>query len=74
MLYVDIQDVRNAFRTLAGAILDDISTKDDSSTRAINYMSSRPITIIELAKTVQKAVLRVSRAKIKPQIEAVERH
>jgi len=73
MLYVGIQDVCNALRTLAGAFLDDVFAKDDLSTRAINLMSPRPITIIELAKIVQKTVLRVSRAEIEP-IEAVERH
>ena len=73
MLYVDIEDVCMAFESFALKILNSgVKGKKNSLDNVVNVYFPRPLTILQLAKIVQKAIIKNSEGKIKPKIEIVE--
>jgi len=73
MLYVDIKDVCIAFESFALKILNSgVKGKNNSLDNVVNVYFPRPVTILQLAKIVQKAIIKHSRGKIKPKIEVIE--
>jgi nucleoside-diphosphate-sugar epimerase len=72
MLYVDINDVCKAFDTLAAKILTTEPPKDKPETQIFNLMYPRPITIINLARIVQRTVTSVTHGRIRPTISVID--
>lgn len=72
MLYVDIEDVCKAFEGFAIKILNSNFKKNNSLEEIINVYYPRAFTILQLAKIVQKAIIKNSKGRIKPRIEIVE--
>ncbi|MEM3979834.1 MAG: NAD(P)-dependent oxidoreductase [Ignisphaera sp.] len=73
MLYVDIDDVCKAFEKFSLKILNyEVSKETTSLAHIINLYYPKPITILELAKIVQKAIIKHSNGAIKPRIEIVD--
>jgi len=73
MLYVDIGDVCKAFEAFTFRILNStIEDKGDSLANIVNVFYPRPITILQLARIVQEAIIKHSNGKIKPKIEIVK--
>jgi UDP-glucose 4-epimerase len=73
MLYVDIEDVCQAYERFAIKILNrEIGKGGNSLTHIINVYYSSPITILELAQMVQKAVIKLTNNTIQPRIEIVD--
>jgi UDP-glucose 4-epimerase len=73
MLYVDINDVCLAFERYAQRVLDgDIKKEGNSLTHIVNVYYPNPITILELAKIVQDAIIKNTRGVLQPKIEIVD--
>jgi UDP-glucose 4-epimerase len=73
MLYVDIKDICRAFTSFTEKILGGAVEKSgDSLAHIFNVAWPEPITIIDLAQMIQRAVQRHSGGRITPLIEAVE--
>jgi len=73
MLYVDIEDVCKAFEAFAQKILNsDLKEKGNILESIVNVYFPRAVTILQLAKIVQKAIIKHSKGRIKPKIEIVE--
>ena len=74
MLYVDIDDICEAYEKFARKILaDDMEKKGNSLAHIFNVYYPEPVTIIELADIVQKAIVQYSHGKIKSQIEVIDK-
>lgn len=73
MLYVDIEDVCKAYEKFAQKIFNgEIKKGKNSIEHIVNIYYPKPITILELAKIVQKAIIKHSHSKIRPNIEIVD--
>lgn len=73
MLYVDINDVCLAFERYARKILNgDIKKEDSSLAHIVNVYYPNPITILELAKIVQKTIIKNTKGALQPKIEIVD--
>ncbi len=72
MLYVDIGDVCRAFEAFANKILDDITGREAKAIGVINLLWPEPITILELAETIRKAVIEHSNGELNPEIKVVD--
>lgn len=72
MLYVDVEDVCQAFERFATKILNGEVKKEGSSLlHIVNVYYPNPITILELAEIVQKTVMKLTNNAIQPKIEIV---
>jgi nucleoside-diphosphate-sugar epimerase len=72
MLYVSIQDICNAFEALSRRILEGEVGHETSGAEVVNVVWPSPVTIIELARIVRAKVIRLTRGKIRPEIETVD--
>lgn len=74
MLYVDIQDVCEAFGILASKALVHDYAEDEWSNkqRTINLMWPQPITIIELARMIQRITTKLTGGLKHPEIRVVD--
>jgi nucleoside-diphosphate-sugar epimerase len=73
MLYVDIEDVCNAFETYAKKIMNGDVVKDKNSlAHIVNLYWPRPMTIFELAKVIAETTTKLTQGKIQPKIEIVD--
>lgn len=74
MLYVDINDVCKAFGIYATKILQaEISKEGNSLSHVVNLCWPQPITIIELTHLIRNAITKLSKGKLKPRIEIVDK-
>ena len=75
MLYVDINDVCEAFRRFAKKILNgDVGNASNSLMHVVNVYHPEPITILELAEAVKANVQAFTNGKINPCIEIKNTH
>lgn len=73
MLYVDINDICNAYEKFARKILDDGMKKNGNSVDHIfNVYYPEPVTIIELAEITKGAIEKYSKGSIQPIINIVD--
>jgi UDP-glucose 4-epimerase len=73
MLYVDISDVCKAFERFSLKILNgEIKKESDSLAHIVNVYYPEPITILELAEIVQKAIIKHTNGTVSPKIEIVD--
>jgi len=73
MLYVDIEDVCRAFESFAIKILNgEVEKGGNSLLHIVNVYYPSPITILELAKIVQKTVMKLTNNAIQPRIEIID--
>jgi UDP-glucose 4-epimerase len=73
MLYVDIEDVCQAYERFAIKILKgEIKKGGNSLTHIVNVYYPNPITILELAQIVQKTVMKLTNNAIQPRIEIID--
>ena len=73
MLYVDIEDICRAFTSFAEKILRDrVDREGGSLSHVFNVAWPEPVTILDLAQMVQRAVKKYSKGEIVPEIEVVE--
>jgi len=73
MLYVDVEDVCRAFESFTTKILNgEVEKGGNSLLHIVNVYYPSPITILELAKIVQKTVMRLTNNAIQPRIEIVD--
>lgn len=74
MLYVDVRDSCKAYEAYASKILSGTPKKEESSlSHIVNVYYPRPITILELAETVRKAIIECTRGKVKPVVQILEK-
>ncbi len=74
MLYVDIDDVCNAFKIFCTMILDGKRSRNENSLDSIfNLYYPEPMTILELAEAVRDSIIEVTDGGIRPEIEIVDR-
>jgi UDP-glucose 4-epimerase len=72
MLYVDLGDVCRAFESLALQILgNDPMSREEPA--IVNLVCPPPLTIIELARIVQKKVIRLTHGTKKPKVQIVDK-
>jgi UDP-glucose 4-epimerase len=73
MLYVDIEDVCQAYERFVIKILNgDVGKGDNSLTHIVNVYYPSPITILELAQIIQKTIIKLTNNAIQPRIEIVD--
>jgi len=73
MLYVDIKDIQTAFERFASKILNnEIRKENNSLANIVNVYHPEPITILELAEIVQKAIIKHTKGSVSPKIEIVD--
>jgi len=73
MLYVDIEDVCQAYERFALKILNgEVEKGGNSLTHIVNVYYPNPITILELAQIVQKTVMKLTNNAIQPRIEIID--
>jgi len=73
MLYVDIEDICQAYERFAIKILNgEVEKGGNSLTHIVNVYYPSPITILELAQIVQKTVIKLTNNAIQPKIEIVD--
>ena len=72
MLYVDIKDVCHAFESFVSTILKVPFDRGKLGTRTINLMGPKPLSIIQLARVVQKTVSKATSGRIKPKIKVID--
>jgi UDP-glucose 4-epimerase len=73
MLYVDIEDVCQAYERFALKILNgEVEKGGNSLTRIVNVYYPNPITILELAQIIQKTVMKLTNNAIQPRIEIID--
>jgi UDP-glucose 4-epimerase len=74
MLYVDIRDICRAFESFINKILSgEVVEDNDSLHHIVNVMYPEPVTIIELAEMVKSTITKLTKGKISPQIEVVDK-
>jgi nucleoside-diphosphate-sugar epimerase len=73
MLYVDIQDVCDAFETFATRILTGEMAKENVTEKIINLMWPQPLTIIELARIISGIVAQSTNNRDRPQIRVIDK-
>ena len=72
MLYVYVDDICRAFESYGEKIIEGTFQKTGSSlAEVVNVFYPRPLTILELAKTVARDVRRISKGKIVPEVKIV---
>ncbi len=73
MLYVGIDDICRAYEAMALKILNDSSPLiENSLNHIVNVYYPKPITILQLAEIVKKAIVECSQGRIVPNIEIVD--
>jgi UDP-glucose 4-epimerase len=73
MLYVDIEDVCLAYERFATKILnEEVGKMGNSLAHIVNVYYPSPITILDLARIVQRTVMKLTNNKIQPKIEIVD--
>jgi len=73
MLYVDIGDVCKAFERFSLKILNgETGKKSNSLAHVVNVYYPEPITVLELAETVQKVIIKYTNGFLRPKIEIVD--
>lgn len=73
MLYVYVGDICKAFEKFALKILkDDVKKESNSLAHIVNVYHPKPITILELAETVQKTIIKHTQNTLIPAIEIVD--
>jgi len=72
MLYIDIDDVCNAFESFTAAVLRRKPTQ--SPLTVVNLAYPRPVTILELARIVRKKLIRLTHQRIVPKINVIDKH
>jgi len=73
MFYVNLDDIMKAYDALARRIVNgQLQNSGKSLDHVINVYYPEPITILELAETVRKAVINHSHKRILPQIQVVD--
>jgi len=74
MLFVDIGDVCRAFEACVERTLNgEIEKGKDSRPSIVNLCWPSPITIIELAHLVQEATIELTKGKVRPKIEVIDK-
>jgi len=74
MLYVDVNDICEAFEAYAKKILDGKITKRVGKlSPTVNVYWPLPITVIELAETIRSVIIECSNGNIEPRIEIVDK-
>jgi len=74
MLYVDIEDVCNAYEIFIKKILNgELEKTGNSLSHIVNIYYPTPITILELAKTVKDIIVKCTEGRINPPIEVVDK-
>jgi hypothetical protein len=74
MLYVDINDVCQAFKVYAKKILNgEIHKNKNSLDHIVNLYWPKFITIIELASIIRDTVVKSTSGKVKPKIEIIDK-
>jgi len=74
MLYVDINDVCRAFESYTLRILNDEANKNANSLgHVINLYWPKPITIIELSYMIRNSIVRLTKGRIRPEMEVIEK-
>jgi len=74
MLYVDINDVCKAFKAYALKIINrEIRKEENSLAHVVNLYWPKPITIIELARIIRNIITKLTKGKVKPRIEIVDK-
>jgi nucleoside-diphosphate-sugar epimerase len=74
MLYVDVRDSCKAYGIYASKILSDTPKKDESSlSHIVNVYYPEPITILELAETVRKAIIEHTNGRVKPEVQILDK-
>ncbi|MGQ9506354.1 MAG: NAD-dependent epimerase/dehydratase family protein [Candidatus Bathycorpusculaceae bacterium] len=73
MLYIDINDVCLAFERYVIKVLNgDIKKESNSLAHIVNVYYPNPITILELAKIVQNAIIKNTKGALHPKIEVID--
>jgi len=73
MIYVDIEDICQAFESFAVKILnDEVEKGANSLNHIINIFYPEPTTILELARIVREAIIRYTNSTICPRIEIID--
>lgn len=73
MVYLDINDACRAFERFALKILNSHVKKEGNSiAHVVNVCYPEPITILELARIVQRAIVRHTLGAVNPKIEIVD--
>jgi len=73
MLYVDISDICKAYEIFSSKILNkEVKKEGNSLDHIVNVYYPEPITILELAEIVQKAIMKYTDNTICPKIEVVD--
>ncbi|MDI9619985.1 MAG: NAD(P)-dependent oxidoreductase [Candidatus Nezhaarchaeota archaeon] len=73
MLYVDIEDVCRVYKNFSTKILNGQLEKGENSLKHIvNAYYPKPITILELAEIVKRAIIKFSNGNIQPKIEIID--
>jgi nucleoside-diphosphate-sugar epimerase len=74
MLYVDIEDVCRAYEIFAFKILSGkLKRADNSLEHIVNLYYPKPMTILDLARSVRKSIIRCTDAKVKPRLRIVNK-
>ena len=71
MLYVDIEDICRALNSFSKIILT--NTIQERTVKILNLVSPYPVTIIELAKIIRGKVIKLTKGKITPRINVVDK-
>jgi nucleoside-diphosphate-sugar epimerase len=73
MLYVDINDVCEAYAKFAAKILNKEARKEESSlAHVVNLCSPEPITIKDLADITRRTIIEQTNGKIQPRVEIID--
>jgi len=74
MLYVDIKDVCRAFEAYTERILNGkIKKSKNDTSNVVNLCWPHPITIIELACIVREAIIELTRGRLRPKVEVIDK-
>ena len=74
MLYVDIDDICNAYEIYASKILDGSCEKGENSlVHVVNVCYPRPMTILDLAETIARLVAECTAGKVRPKVEILDK-
>lgn len=73
MLYVDVEDICEAYRSFATTITDGRAEKGCGSlAHIVNVYHPVPVTILDLAKTVKDAIAKLTHNTIDPEIQIID--
>jgi len=75
MLYVNIEDICQAFEAYANRILKNkIEKSGNSLAHIVNVYYPEPITILEIAETVKASIIECTGGKVRPKIQIVDKN